>query len=69
MFWLIKKVFIASLTSIVSASNHPKCICMTQITLTVLDPNKYGERLRYYPFAFNLERYVACCNTLNSYNS
>ena len=44
-----KKMFIGLLTSIVTASNHTKCIlsssqkCMTQPTLTDLHPNEYSR--------------------------
>ena len=45
MFGFIKKMFIRLLTRAVNASNHTKCIflsnqqCMTQSTLINLDPN------------------------------
>ena len=45
MFGLIKKMFIGLLTGIVSASNHTKCLllsnqkCMIQPTLINLHPN------------------------------
>ena len=45
MFGLIKKIFIGLLTDIVSASNHIKCVslsnqkCMTQPILFNLHPN------------------------------
>ena len=65
MFSLIKQVFTGLLTSIGNASNHTKCIylnnqqCMTQSTLIILHPNEYGQVLRHYPYAINLD------NTLN----
>ena len=38
---------------------------MTQSTLINLHPNKYSQRLHYYPFVVNLDRCVGSCNTLN----
>ena len=60
MFGLTKKLFVILLTNIVSASNHTKCISisnkkfMTQPVLINLHPNEYGQELRYYPLAVNL---------------
>ena len=48
MFGLIKKMFIGLLISTVNASNHAKCVllsnqkCMTQSTLINLHPNEYS---------------------------
>ena len=62
MFGLIKKMFIGLLTSIVSASNHTKCVslsnqkCMIQPILINLHPNEYGQELHYYPFAVKSDR-------------
>ena len=56
MFELIKKIFVGLLTGIVSASNHAKCMslsnqkCMIQPTLINLHPNKYSHYYHYYPF-------------------
>ena len=50
MFGLIKKMFIGLLTSIVSTSNHTKCIslinqeCEIQPTLINLYPNEYSPK-------------------------
>ena len=50
------------LTSIVSASNHTKCVllnnekCMTQATLINLPANEYSQELHYYALAVNLGR-------------
>ena len=38
---------------------------MIQHTLINLHPNEYGQVLRYYPFAVNLDRCVGSCNTFN----
>ena len=71
MFWLIKKIFIGLLSSIVNASNHTKCIflsngkCMIQPTLINLHPNEYSQEFHYYPFAVKLDRCVGSCNALN----
>ena len=49
MSWLIKKMFIGLLTSIVSASNHTRCMLLsnqkwtTQPTLVNLHPNEYSQ--------------------------
>ena len=54
MFGLIKKVFVISLTSTASASNHAKYVllrnqkCMTQPTPINLHPNEYSQQLNYY---------------------
>ena len=69
MFGLIKKIFVMLLASIVSTSNHTKCVllgnqkCMIQPTLINLHPNKYSQELHYYPFAVNLNRCAGNCNT------
>ena len=65
MFGLFKKMFIVLLSSIVNASNHAKCVllsnqkCKIQPTLINLHPNEYSEEFHYYPFPVKLER---CCN-------
>ena len=70
-FDLIQEKCIGLLTGIVSASNHAKCLflsnqkCMIQPTLINLHPNEYSQELRYYPFAVKLDRCVGSCNTLN----
>ena len=49
MFGLIKKMFMELLISIINASNHRKCVflsnqkCMTQPTLINLHPNEYSQ--------------------------
>ena len=71
MFRLIKTMFIGLLSDIVSATNHTKCIsltnqkCTTQPTITNLHPNEYTQGLHYYPFAVNLDRCIESCNALN----
>ena len=62
MFGIIKQVFIRLLPSIVNTSNHTKCISLKnqqfkiQPSLITLRPNEYGQGLRYYLFAVNLDR-------------
>ena len=59
------------LISIVNASNHTKCVslsnqkCMTQPNLINLHPNGYSQEFHYYPFAVKLDRCVGSCNSLN----
>ena len=66
MFGLIKKMFIGLLISIVNASNHTKCVslsnqkCMTQPTLINVYPNEYSQEFYYF-----LLRCVGSCNFLN----
>ena len=75
MFGLIKKVFIGLLISIVSASNHTKCISLSnqsrkiQPTLINLHRNEYSQELHYYPFAVKLNRCVGSCNTQNDFSN
>ena len=38
---------------------------MTQSTLINLQPNDYGQSLRFFPFGVDLNRCMASCNTLN----
>ena len=72
MFRSIKSFLIMLLTSIVSASNHTKCMslsnqrCMTtQPTLINLRPNEYSQELCYYPFVVNLNRSAGSCSTFD----
>ena len=61
------------LTSIVSASNHTKCVslsnqkCMTQSAL--INPNEYSQELCYYPFSNNLDGCAMSWNTLDNLSS
>ena len=45
-----------------SLNNHK---CITQPTLIELNPYKYNQGLRYYPFMVNLDRCNESCNTLS----
>ena len=50
---LLKKMFIVILTGIVNASNHTKCMSLSdqkrenQPTLINLHPNKYSQEIHY----------------------
>ena len=71
MLRLIKKIFMWLLISLVNASNHIKCVSlsnqkyMIQPILINLHPNKYSQEIHYYPFSVKLDRYVGSFNTLN----
>ena len=71
MFGLTNNMFIGLLTGIVSASNHTKCVSLTnqkfmiQPTLINLHPNEHIHQFHYYPFWVKLYRCVGTCNTLN----
>ena len=64
-------MFIVSLTGILNASNHSKCVslsnkkCEIQPTLINLHPNEYSQELHYYSFAVKLDRCVGSCATPN----
>ena len=64
-------MFIGILACRVSATNHTKCVLLsnqkftTQPTIINLHPNEYSKELHYYPFTANLDRYVGSCNTIN----
>ena len=70
MFGFIKKIFIILLTGLVNASNHTKCVFLsnqkwiTQWTTINLNINEYTQGLHYYPFAVNLHKYVGSCNLI-----
>ena len=71
MFGIIKKMFIVLLTRIVNASNHTKCVslsnqkCMIQPIFINLDSNEYSQEFHCYLFAVKLDRCAGSCNTLN----
>ena len=61
-------MFIGLLISIVSASNHTKCMSLSNqksATLINLHPNEYSQELHRYPAAVNLNRYAGSFNTLD----
>ena len=57
MLGIIKKTFIVLLSSIANASNHTKCVSlsnqkyMIQPNLINLHPNEYSQEFHYYPFS------------------
>ena len=57
---VIGSMFIVLLTSIVNASNHTKCI-----SLSNLHPNEYSQELHHYRLAVKVDRYVGSYTTLN----
>ena len=67
---LIKKMFIALLSSIVNAFNHTKYAllsnqkCEIQLTLFGLHPNEYSQEFYFYLFLVKLDRPIGSCNTL-----
>ena len=75
MFGIIEKMFIVLLSSIVYASNHAKCVslsnqkCKIQPTLINLHPNEYSQEFHYYPFPVKLYRYAGSCDTLNDFSN
>ena len=58
------------LTNIVIASNHTKCVslsnhkCQIQTTFINSYPNKYSQELHYYLFSVKLDKCVGVCNIL-----
>ena len=64
-------MFVVLLSNIVNASNHTKCVsltnqkCMIQLTLINLHPNEYSQEFHCYPFLVKLDRCTGSCNTLN----
>ena len=71
MLGVIKKLFIILLVIIVNASNHTKCVSlsnqksMTQFKSFNLHSNDHSQEFHYDPFAVKLDRCVGSCNTLN----
>ena len=64
-------MFIGLLTGLGNASNHTKCVplsnqkCEIQAAVINLHPNEYSQELHYYPFTVKLDRCVGNCNTFN----
>ena len=71
MIRIIKKMFIVLLSSLVNASNHRKCVSLSnqkwkiQPTLINLHPNEYSQEFHYYPISVKLDRCSGNCNNLN----
>ena len=57
-------MFILSLSSIGNASNHEKCVslsnqkCEVQSTFINLHSNEYSQEFNYYPFTVKLDKFV-----------
>ena len=70
MFGLIKRIFIGLLSSRVNASNHTKCVslsnqkCEIQTTVINLHLNEYSQEFHYYPFSVQLARCFGSCNCI-----
>ena len=64
MLGINKKMFIVIVSSTVQASNHVKCVslsnqnCMIQPSLINLHPNEYSQEFHYYSFSVKLDRCV-----------
>ena len=64
-------MFIVLWASIVNASNHTKCVslsdekCKIYPMLTNVHPNEYSQELHYYPFAAKFDKCIGSCDTLN----
>ena len=71
MFGIIFKIIIVLLTNTGNASNHAKCLslsnqkCEIHPALINLCPNEYSQDSHHYPFAVKLGRCVGSCNTVN----
>ena len=76
MFRLIKKIFMGLQISMGNASNHTKCVLLSNQKYMIIEPilinshpNKYSEKFHYYPFSVKLDRCVGVCNTLNDWSN
>ena len=64
-------MFIVLLSSLVNASNHTKCVSLSnqkwkiQPTLINLHPNEYSQEFYDYPISVKLDRCSGNCNNLN----
>ena len=64
MFWLIKNFFLGLLINIVNASNHTKCVslsnqkCKIQAIFINLHPNKCSQEYHYFQFTVKLDKCV-----------
>ena len=71
MLGIIKKKFVVLLNSIVNASNHTKCVSLSnqkskiQPTHINLHPNEFNQELQYYTIVVKSDKCVGSCNTLN----
>ena len=64
-------MFIRLLTGLLNASNHTKCIplsnqkCEIHHTFINLHPDQYRQEFHYYAFTVKLDKCVGSCNTVN----
>ena len=64
-------MFIVLLSSIANASNHTKCVLLSnpkyeiQPALINLHPNEFSQEFHYYPFVVKIDRRAASYNTLS----
>ena len=64
-------MFIVLLARIVKASNHTKCVSLSnqiyevQPTFINLYPNEYNQEFHYYSFTVKLDKCGGSCNTLS----
>ena len=64
-------MFIRLLTGLLNASNHTKCIslsnqkCEIHHTFLNLHPHEYRQEFHYYAFTVKLDKCVGSCNTVN----
>ena len=71
IFGLVKRIFMGLSISIVNASNHTKCVslsnqkCKIKPSLINLHPNEYSQEFHYHPFLVKLDRCIGSCNTTN----
>ena len=65
MFGLIQKIFIGLLSSIVNASNHIKCVLLSNQKCEIRPTlNEYSQEFHYDSFSVKLGTYFGSCNTL-----
>ena len=69
MSWIIKKMSVVFLTSIVNASDHLKSVFLSyqkfeiQPALINLNSNEYSQELLYYPFTVDMLEVVTLSMT------
>ena len=67
----IKNRFFVLLTTLVNDSTHTNCVSLSYQKCEIppnpinVHPNEYSQELHYYLFAFELDRFVGSCNSLN----
>ena len=70
---LIKKIVMELLINIVNASNHTKCVSLSNEKSMNepinLHPYKYSQDLHFSPFPVELDTWAGSCNTFNDLSS